>query len=260
MSVSPSGQKRKARDSNPHDLAAARFSKPARQPVSGCPPYRVDPAGVEPALPARQAGVFPLDHGPVSIRVVEYSRQDSNLRLPGCEPGAVAAGPREHANSLGWNRTSGPGGGRTHIPLFKRQVLRQLSYKASQCVGQELNLHSNAGGLQPLGLANAQPTRQYPGWDLNPPRNLQECPAGVEPACPVWKTVAWAARPRAQGRLQRDDWLITANKKGQGRNDAWPICTMLKDQGHNRSGYAGTVEAGWPAWAVACVHWLRKFD
>ena len=23
-----------------------------------------------------------------------------------------------------------------------------------------------------------------------------ECPAGVEPACPVWKTVAWAARPR----------------------------------------------------------------
>ena len=24
-----------------------------------------------------------------------------------------------------------------------------------------------------------------------------ECPAGVEPACPVWKTDAWAARPRA---------------------------------------------------------------
>ncbi len=23
-----------------------------------------------------------------------------------------------------------------------------------------------------------------------------ECPAGVEPACPVWMTVAWAARPR----------------------------------------------------------------
>jgi hypothetical protein len=29
--------KRKARDSNPHDLSAARFSKPARQPLSGCP-------------------------------------------------------------------------------------------------------------------------------------------------------------------------------------------------------------------------------
>ena len=26
--------------------------------------HQVDPAGVEPALPARQAGVFPLDHGP----------------------------------------------------------------------------------------------------------------------------------------------------------------------------------------------------
>jgi len=28
-----------------------------------------------------------------------------------------------------------------------------------ECAGQELNLHSpKAGGLQPLGLANAQPT------------------------------------------------------------------------------------------------------
>jgi hypothetical protein len=66
MSVSPPGQKeRKARDLNPHGLSAARFSKPARQPVSGYPPYRVDPAGVEPALPARQAGVVPLDHRPM---------------------------------------------------------------------------------------------------------------------------------------------------------------------------------------------------
>jgi hypothetical protein len=65
MSVSPPGQRRrKARDLNPHGLSAARFSKPARQPVSGYPPYRVDPAGVEPALPARQAGVVPLDHRP----------------------------------------------------------------------------------------------------------------------------------------------------------------------------------------------------
>ena len=31
-----------------------------------------------------------------------------------------------------------------------------------------------------------------------------ECPAGVEPACPVWKTDAWAARPRAL-RLQRKE-------------------------------------------------------
>src|SRR4051812_17690280 len=35
MSVSPPGRERKARDLNPHDLAAARFSKPARRTVSG---------------------------------------------------------------------------------------------------------------------------------------------------------------------------------------------------------------------------------
>src|SRR4051794_40864122 len=70
ISVSPPGQnERKARDLNPHGLAAARFSKPARQPVSGYPPYRVDPAGVEPAFPARQAGVVPLDHRPSSWSV-----------------------------------------------------------------------------------------------------------------------------------------------------------------------------------------------
>ena len=29
-----------------------------------------------------------------------------------------------------------------------------------------------------------------------------ECPAGVEPACPVWRTDAWAARPRAHGSAE----------------------------------------------------------
>src|SRR5437870_138455 len=43
-----------------------------------------------------------------------------------------------------------PDGYRTHLP----------SLRGRQCVGQELNLHSvHAGGLQPLRLANAQPTR-----------------------------------------------------------------------------------------------------
>jgi hypothetical protein len=40
-----------------------------------------------------------------------------------------------------------------------------------QCVGQELNLHSDAGGLQPLGLADARPTLS---WTV--------ARAGVEPA------------------------------------------------------------------------------
>lgn len=39
MSVSPSSQKRKAWDLNPHDPKVARFSKPARRAVSGYLPY-----------------------------------------------------------------------------------------------------------------------------------------------------------------------------------------------------------------------------
>ena len=43
------------------------------------------------------------------------------------------------------NQGSGPGGTRTHIVPLKRRVLSQLSNKAGQCVGQELNLHSGCG-------------------------------------------------------------------------------------------------------------------
>ena len=64
--------------------------------------------GVEPSSAGCKPTVFPLDDTPIS-------------------------------------KSSGPGGDRTHIPLFKRQVLRRLSYKAIQCVGQELNLHSECG-------------------------------------------------------------------------------------------------------------------
>ena len=39
-------------------------------------------------------------------------------------------------------QTSGPAGSRTLNLDFKRVLLCRLSYKAVQCVGQELNLHS----------------------------------------------------------------------------------------------------------------------
>jgi hypothetical protein len=97
MSVSPPGQKeRKARDLNPHGLSAARFSKPARQPVSGYPPYRVDPAGVEPALPARQAGVVPLDHRPMQSR--EWG---SNPRSPAPKAGGLPLSYPLHEGTAG---------------------------------------------------------------------------------------------------------------------------------------------------------------
>src|SRR3954447_15153476 len=138
ISVSPPGQQeRKARDLNPHGLAAARFSKSARQTVSGYPPKRVDPAGVEPALPARQAGVVPLDHRPV-LQSVEttgvepvqgaceapspprYMRPRSLTEVrPGLEPGlprlpgrcAAATLPdrRKEQSSQCWCRASSTG-------------------------------------------------------------------------------------------------------------------------------------------------------
>ena len=61
------------------------------------------------------------------------------------------------------------------FPLFKRQVLRQLSYKALvQCVGQELNLHSICGWVTATWARQcpADTSCQYPGWDLNPCSSL----------------------------------------------------------------------------------------
>jgi hypothetical protein len=48
------------------------YPSPFRSPRRGARP--VDPPGVEPGLPARQAGVIPLDHGPF----VQWSRGESN--------------------------------------------------------------------------------------------------------------------------------------------------------------------------------------
>src|SRR5262245_56350268 len=58
--------KRKARDLNPHPLAGNRLSSAARPTVSGYLPS-MDSPGIEPEFPARQAGVFPLDHEPVTV-------------------------------------------------------------------------------------------------------------------------------------------------------------------------------------------------
>jgi hypothetical protein len=41
-----------------------------------------------------------------------------------------------------------------------------------------------------------------PTVDRPPSRSPRECPAGVEPACPVWKTGASTARPRAHFNLR----------------------------------------------------------
>ncbi len=54
---------------------------------------------------------------------------------------------------------SSPYGNRTRITRLRvsRPAVRRTGH--CQCAGQELNLHiPKAGGLQPLELANAQPT------------------------------------------------------------------------------------------------------
>ena len=66
ISLSPSGCKRKARESNP-PLPSGRtaLAKRPGQPVSGYLP--VDPPGIEPGSPVCRTGVVPLDHEPVAL-------------------------------------------------------------------------------------------------------------------------------------------------------------------------------------------------
>src|SRR6516164_3073633 len=63
----------------------------------------------------------------------------------------------------------------------------------------ELNpQHPSTSGRVVCRLPTGPVVRRLVKERLPPAEGRQECPAGVEPACPVWKTVAWAARPRTR--------------------------------------------------------------
>src|SRR5262249_61259693 len=81
-------------------------------------------------------------------------------------PRLVARGsePRVSSGSTTWPDSS-PYGNRTHLAGLRGRCPLAARRTGRQCVGQELNLHSvNAGGLQPLRLANAQPTQVPRGY------------------------------------------------------------------------------------------------
>ena len=153
MSVSPPGQRRrKARDLNPHGLWAARFSKPARQPVSGYPPYRVDPAGVEPAWPSRQAGVVPLDHRPL---FGQWRRWESNPTQGACE----APSPPRHMRPQFARR--GPAGDRTRSSALTRAACGRNTSRPSSCGGR---IRTGVGRLmRPCWEPGSSPLRSTPG-------------------------------------------------------------------------------------------------
>src|ERR1043166_6639599 len=92
---------------------------------------------------------------------------DSNHRHPASETGvATAELPRN-----------------VPFTFSVRHAPANAKRKHNQCVGQESNLHSDAGGLQPLGLADAQPTRRFGEEWANSSPKLKGCPGGLEPPC-----------------------------------------------------------------------------
>ena len=171
-------KERKARDLNPHGLAAARFSRPARQPVSGYPPYRVDPAGVEPALLARQAGVVPLDHRPRQVirgvgveptlsgsqgrRITAFlppaqvDRRGIAPRFPPCDGGVFL---------LDEQPQRGPAGGRTRSSALTRAACGRNTSRPRSCGGR---IRTGVGTAYETVLGTRLPsTPQYPRQDSN---------------------------------------------------------------------------------------------
>ena len=179
MSVSPPGQRRrKARDLNPHGLSAARFSKPARQPVSGYPPYRVDPAGVEPALPARQAGVVPLDHRPMQpvrgVGVEPTLSGSQGRRITAFLP-PVSCGPPENRTPISAlrrrrlpvGRAAPQRSGRESNPVFRAYQggVRPQHFQTSQLRRPDSNRRGTA--YETVLGTRLQSTPQYPRQDSN---------------------------------------------------------------------------------------------
>ena len=92
--------------------------------------------------------------------MMSFSPPGQQWTVEGVEPSFAVCKPTVFPlDDTPRNQASGPGG-----------VLSQLSYKAGQCVGQELNLHSECGWVTATWARQcpADTSCQYPGWDLNP--------------------------------------------------------------------------------------------
>ena len=107
------------------------------QPYPAALPTEVDPAGVEPALPARQAGVVPLDHRPIAVRGV------------GIEPTLSGSQGRRITAFLP-PVSSGPPGNRTPISALRRRRL-PVGRAAQERSGRGSNpvFRAYQGGVRP---------------------------------------------------------------------------------------------------------------
>ena len=138
ISVSPPGQEeRKARESNPHDLAVARFSGAARQPVSGCIPLRNGPGGSRTRITSTPGWRRPV--GP----------QARSVRGVGVEPTLSGSQGRRMAAFLP-PEFSGPPGNRTPISALRRRRL-PVGRAAQERSGRGSNpvFRAYQGGVRP---------------------------------------------------------------------------------------------------------------
>jgi hypothetical protein len=115
----------------------------------------VDPAGVEPALPARQAGVVPLDHRPVSVRGVGVEPT-----LSRSQGGRITAFLPPESN--------GPPGNRTPISALRRRRLPVRPAAQIQRSGRGSNpvFHAYQGGVPPQHFQTfvRNPLRRLFAW------------------------------------------------------------------------------------------------
>jgi hypothetical protein len=148
----------------------------------------------------------------------QYSRQDSNLRSPGCEPGAVASGPREcRVVPAGFEPATSTMSGWRALQAAPRDCRKAPE---TRFLGENGFLLASRAGRSRTCLKpriRRSPRRPVPGpierpvRDSNPSRLFdkqvatpaasqggQECPAGVAPACPPRQGGASAARPRTR--------------------------------------------------------------
>ena len=102
------------------------------------------------------------------------------------------------ARSRTWTGTSRSRTGHVRVTLARRCQLPWMGFEpmlSTSVPGMGLSEPSRPGGTasEERGLPVAPTGPQLSARIVKEP----ECPAGVEPAFPAWKTGAWAARPRA---------------------------------------------------------------
>ena len=164
---------------------------------------RAEAVGLEPTSGHDPPPVFKTGSSSGRMTSVFFTTPDAGRDKTGC--GQLDCGEiLPVAKVLSLSRPSCGGWNRTNDLLGQSQALLPAATTPQSCQPSETHIGQKVRGE---GFEPPSPGSKAGSLPLADPRSsrTQECPAGIEPACPAWKAGASADRPRAHVASRRKE-------------------------------------------------------